>query len=54
MGPTLKGWRPMGGVVRVPTKRWVIAGLVAVAVVVVFLVIVYGAGGGGNGGGIGY
>jgi len=44
------------GVGRVLTKRWVIAGLVAIAVVVVVLVIVYGGGGGGggNGGGGGY
>lgn len=41
-------------VVRVLTKRWVIAGLVAVAVVVAILVIVYSGGGGGNGGGSGY
>ena len=40
-------------VVRVPTRRWMIAGLVAVAVVVIVLVIVYsgsGSGGGGVGG----
>jgi len=42
------------GVVRVLTKRWVVAGLIAVAVVVVVLVIVYGGGGGGNGGDGGY
>ena len=44
----------MGGVVRVLTKRWMIAGLVAVAVVVVVLVIVYGGAGGGGGGESGY
>jgi hypothetical protein len=44
----------MGRVVRVFTKRWVIAGLVAVAVVVVVLMVVYGGGGGGNSGVTGY
>jgi hypothetical protein len=42
------------GVASVQTKRWLIAGLVAVAVVVVVLVIVYRGGGGGGGGGSGY
>lgn len=53
-GRPRKGWRPMGGVVRVLTKRWMIAGLVAVAVVLVVLVIVYGGAGGGGGGESGY
>jgi hypothetical protein len=41
-----------GEVVEVLTRRWVIAGLVAVAIVVIVLLVVY-SDGGSNGGGVG-